>query len=131
MNLAQLIQAHRGDTSYARLAKKATEAGHSISGQMIHNLASKPLTSIPGVNTIRALSVALNVAPRRVLDAAAESVGLEPLDAPEETNAAQVEAIVSLLRDRPAPELEHLGRVVSDVVRLIDSTSGTNTPSGS
>ncbi|MGH8963830.1 MAG: hypothetical protein ACRDXB_00640 [Actinomycetes bacterium] len=125
MTLAELIAAHRGDVSYERLSKRAADAGHDISGAMLHNFATKPLTNIPRVETLRAVAAALRVDPREVLDASAEAVGLTPrAPDPELANRAQIEAIVSLVRDRPAGELEHLHRVVGDVVRLIDNTTG-------
>jgi hypothetical protein len=123
MTLAELIAAHRGDFSYERLSKRAADAGYKISGAMIHNYATKPLTAIPRVETIRAVAAALRVDARSVLDAAAESVGLTPRDPDRDVdNRTQVEAIVSLVRDRPASELEHVRRVVGDVVHMLDNT---------
>jgi transcriptional regulator with XRE-family HTH domain len=123
MTLAELIAAHRGDVSYERLAKRAGEAGYEISAAMIHNYATKPLTNIPRVETLRAVAAALRVDPRTVLDAAAEAVGLSPRE-PDHglANQAQVQAIVSLVRDRPASELEHVRRVLGDVVHMLDNT---------
>jgi hypothetical protein len=92
---------------------------------MIHNFATKPLPNIPRTDTLIAVATALRLNPREVLDAAAVSVGLTPRepDEPHE-NRAQIEALVSLVRDRPADQLEHLNRVVGDLVRMIDNTAG-------
>lgn len=122
MNLAELITAHRGDLSYERLAKRAAAQGHEISAAMLHNFATKPIPNIPRVDTIRAVAAAIRVHPRDVLNAAAESVGLTPRDPdPEIANRVHVEAIVSLVRDRPADQLEHVRRVVGDVVSIFDN----------
>lgn len=132
MTLSELIAAYRGDVSYERLAKRTadTDGRPTISGAMLHNLARKPLDNIPRVETIHAIATALGVSPRLVLDSAAESVGLsaEQPD-PSVTNRAQVESLVALVRHRPPEEVEHLSRVVGDVVRALDSRSPTTTSS--
>lgn len=124
MNLGELIQAYRGDASYTRLAKRANDAGYPISGQMIHHLVSKPVESIPRVNTIHALAAALGVAPRAVLDAAAESVGLAPTPHDELTNVtnrSQVQALLAVVGHRPPDEVEQLSRVVRTVAEALDA----------
>lgn len=122
MTLAELIAAYRNGTSYERLARRAADAGHDISGAMLHVFATKPLANIPRVETIHAVSAALGVSPRRVLDAAAESVGLTTTHLQQNvTNRTQIEAVLAIVRHRPPKEIEHLSRVLSEVAQALDS----------
>lgn len=124
MDLGELIRAHRGDMSYERLSKRAAEAGHEISGTMLHSFATKEVQNIPRVETIHAIAAALRVSAKDVLDASAESVGL--LAAPESelqtvTNRTQVNALLAVIRHRPPDEVEHLSRVVRTVADALDA----------
>lgn len=123
MTLAELIAVHKGDASYERLAKKATDAGHSITSSMLHNVASKPIKNIPRLDTINAIAAALSVSPRTVLDASAESLGLmQPDDElTSVTSRHQVEALLSVVRHRAPDEVEHLNRVVRAVTSALDA----------
>lgn len=123
MTLAELITAHKGDASYERLAKKATDAGHPITASMLHNLVSKPIKNIPRMDTLSAISVALGVSTRTVLDASAETLGLTQPDddLTDVTSRSQVEALLSVVRHRDPDELEHLNRVVRAVASALDA----------
>lgn len=132
MTLGELIRAHRGETSYERLARRAGEAGHDISGTMIHTLATAPLKNIPRVDTIHALSAALLVSPKEILDAAAESVGLVAAAPDSEshnvTNRTQVAALLAVVRHRPPDEIEQLSRVVRTVAEALDARAPQGSP---
>lgn len=125
MKLGELILAHKGDLSYERMAKRATDAGHKITSSTLHNYATKPIRNIPRLEAIHSIATAIGVPPRSVLDASAESLGLTlPVDEEElrtVTSRSQVEALLSVVRHRDPEELEHLNRVVRVVTSALDA----------
>ena len=75
MNLAELIRTTKGDRSYDDLARAAGGApGRQRWQQLASNVALK---NFPDPESIRAIARALGVTQRAVVDAAAESLGLE------------------------------------------------------
>jgi hypothetical protein len=74
MDLAQLIEATKGDRSYETLARLA---GGVPGAKRWHQLATKPIKNFPDPPTVRALSKALGVTEAVVVLAAARSLGLD------------------------------------------------------
>lgn len=122
-NLHQLMARRRRQLarSYEAMADIATKAGHPISGSMIHTLATKPLINIPTTASLRALAVGMDVLPREVLDAAAESINMEPV---EVEIASHVRAVITLLADRTPEEVAAL----EGFLRALPSGDGQRPP---
>jgi hypothetical protein len=74
MDLAQLIDATKGDRSYETLARAA---GGAPGAKRWHQLATKPIKNFPDPPTVRAVSKALGVTEAVVVLAAARSLGLD------------------------------------------------------
>jgi transcriptional regulator with XRE-family HTH domain len=75
-SLQYLIQDHRGDMSYARLAARSGLTG-ATSDRAIHKLANQPITEFPKPDTIKGLAKGLRVPVLDVIRAAAVSLGIE------------------------------------------------------
>lgn len=81
--LQYLIQDHRGDRSYAKLASDCGLAS-TTGGRSLHKLAHQPIRSFPDPDTITALARGLRVSALEVVKAAAVSVGVPVDSSPEE-----------------------------------------------
>jgi hypothetical protein len=81
--LQYLIQDHKGDRSYAKLAADCGLLSPTA-GRSVHKLAHNSIRSFPDPDTITGLARGLRVTPLEVLKAAAVSVGISVDATPDE-----------------------------------------------
>lgn len=134
MNLAELIDTHRGGRSYPELSRAC---GGSPSDKRLQQLVRGDIKNFPDPPTVRALAKGLRVSQEAVLLAAAESLGLDvrsslprlvellPADA-RRLSEQQAAAIAHLVRtivddlpaedEEPAEVLEPIEPKVADVL---------------
>lgn len=74
MNLSDLIATHRGDRSYAALAR---DCGGAPASERLRQLVTAPIRNFPDPPTIKGLATGLRLPESEVVLAAAESLGLE------------------------------------------------------
>lgn len=133
MNLAELIDTHRGGRSYPELSRAC---GGSPSDKRLQQLVRGDIKNFPDPPTVRALAKGLRVSQEAVLLAAAESLGLDvrsslprlvellPADArrlSEQQAAAIAHLVRTIVDDLPAEEdpdadLEEWAPTVKDVL---------------
>jgi hypothetical protein len=122
MNLRELIARQKRELSltYARMGEKAAAAGYPLSRSMFHHLAENDITNIPPTDSLLGIAAAIDVDADVVLNAAAESVGIQPR---EVQLGASTRGVLALLEQRSPEEIAALESVLRSVAKAMDTAA--------
>lgn len=108
VRLAGLITKRKNETgaSFQSMSEAAAEAGYKLTRASIHALTRDEITEWPRPETLHGLAVALGLPVEDVLDATAESLGIEIQRG--EADQPNVRAWVALTEQHPPEVVEHM-----------------------
>lgn len=120
MRLSELITKRKAELglSFQGIADRAAEAGYQLSRANVHWFTRDEMKEWPTPETITALAHALDVPVAEVIDATAESLGIEVERVP--TDSASVRAWVALTEHRSPEEVERLLQIARTVAEGFD-----------
>lgn len=121
VDLSSLIAARRRSTgdSLRAMEARARRAGYRISRSTISAYERGKITTQPSRKTVQALAAALDVTYEEVAAAASEQFGLGD-DQCDASRSQRAQAWLRLTADRTDEEVQHLLKVVEEIVRFED-----------
>lgn len=134
MNLQDLIAERKAGRSYEQLAR---DCGGAPSAARLQQIATTPLRAFPDPDTIRSLATGLRVPERAVLNASAESLGLDvaggsskleewlPSSKLGALTPEQVDTVLAVISTLLAPPAAETRRVDGGVLLYVERQGST------